>query len=633
MISITRSTLNTPINGHSMNYRFLLLVFMFLWSQLVVAQSSPGDWAWIGTAGSTVNGEEAGNGVARDKDGNLYITGGFLGTATFGGVSLISTGQRDGFIAKYSPQGTLLWAHRFGGNNATHSLGIAVDSSGNSYVTGYFNGKLEAGSVSLNSQLNHFFIVKFDAQGNAVWGRQANGGDESRGLSIAVNAAGRIWVSGEYLFPTSVNGFVIGNTNTSRSGGFLLSMDTAGTVLWARAIGNSDSISRPIRGSAVAIDASDNAYLAGSLTGTINFAGTNVSRSTNAYTGFIAKFDTTGTIQWVNATSGNSYAEVRSIAVDTLGQAYVTGEFYETLTVGSTNLTRAGNQQGQRDVWVAKLDTSGQFLWAVRGGGNSWDEGLGIAVDGTGNAFVTGFVSGSGTFGDVSYTTAATSNTEAFVAKINSVGQVQWMTNTGSMSRKFSRGIVVDDVGNSYVTGMLGGPTANANFGSLAATVRGAYDIFLAKLSSSGSVQSPYVPSINWPTPFSGVTPSSNLAINVNTIGLLVLQDMTISSCVNIQSNGQQSSLDGVERFDIGFKILDMDQGIIQIAKTRPFNQSNALTASGEKPDCSGVFEATTNRYKDFIRVEAQTFTVEFELVDDVQMRLVLRSAVATPLR
>ncbi|MDO9476386.1 MAG: hypothetical protein Q7L07_06710 [Pseudohongiella sp.] len=152
-------------------------------------------------------------------------------------------------------------------------------------------------------------------------------------------------------------------------------------------------------------------------------------------------------------------------------------------------------------------------------------------------------------------------------------------------------------------------------------------------LTSTAPTPVPYVPTPDWPKPFSGVTPAANLAINVNTIGELVLETMSISSCVIIQSNGVQGSLEGIERFDIGFKILDMDQGIIQVVKTRPFNESGSLTASGALPDCSGIYEATTNRYTDFIQLGTQTFTVVFEVIDEPQLRLALRSAVETPTR
>lgn len=454
------------------------------------AGASAQTWEWIRTAGASQAGWQYGQGVARDQAGNLYITRNFLGSSTSSDTDLTSAGDNDGFIAKFSAEGTLIWAHRFGGQGSVFPLAIAVDGAGNSYVTGYyFGGSLTAGAVTLAAHVgDSFFVLKFNDQGNAVWGhRSGNSGDGTRGLGIAANAAGRVWVTGEYLSPTTVNGFAIGNVNSTWSGGFLLSLDTNGSILWGQAMGNASSNGRSLRGSSVAVDPADNAFIAGRLAGNINFPGIVVSSSSNTYNGFIAKFDTSGTLHWVNTTTGDNYAEVRGIAVDALGQAYVTGEFFYNLTVGSTQLTRAGGPLSTRDVWVAKLDAEGAFLWAIRGGGTGWDEGKGIALDRAGNAFVTGILQGSGTFGEVSFSTAGTSTDDAFVAKVNPAGTTLWVRTSGSLAMKSGRGLVVDPSGNSYVAGIVASPSSNARFGELTPTMGNGWHTFLVKLSSDGS--------------------------------------------------------------------------------------------------------------------------------------------------
>ena len=94
-----------------------------------------------------------------------------------------------------------------------------------------------------------------------------------------------------------------------------------------------------------------------------------------------------------------------------------------------------------------------------------------------------------------------------------------------------------------------------------------------------------------------------------------------------ITANNQASGLGGVARFDIAFAILSLEQGLIQVVNSRPFNPTNALTSTGETPSCSGRFDTVTNRYTDTLLVSPQTFKVSFELIDGVALKLRLLSA------
>ena len=136
-----------------------------------------------------------------------------------------------------------------------------------------------------------------------------------------------------------------------------------------------------------------------------------------------------------------------------------------------------------------------------------------------------------------------------------------------------------------------------------------------------------YRPTADWPYPFPGVTPTAAIKSPFNTIGELTEANMTIQSCVRILNAGQPATVDGLSHIDLGFVITDMAQGIIQIVKSRGFNQSATPTAQGEQPVCSGEFEASTGMYKDVIQVGAQTFETLFQLIDEPNLRLMLRDA------
>nr|MDA3864149.1 SBBP repeat-containing protein [Deltaproteobacteria bacterium] len=132
-----------------------------------------------------------GQGIAVDSNGNIYITGRFYGTAEFGSTTLTSAGGNGVFIAKVDSSGNYLWAVKAGGSSDDRGNGIAVDSNGNSYITGYFGGTAEFGSTTLTSAGgNGVFIAKVDSSGNYLWAVKAGGSSDDRGNGIAVDSNG-----------------------------------------------------------------------------------------------------------------------------------------------------------------------------------------------------------------------------------------------------------------------------------------------------------------------------------------------------------------------------------------------------------------------------------------------------------
>ena len=132
-------------------------------------------------------------------------------------------------------------------------------------------------------------------------------------------------------------------------------------------------------------------------------------------------------------------------------------------------------------------------------------------------------------------------------------------------------------------------------------------------------------PAPAWPAAFSGVTPDATLWLDLNNIGQLDVANDIIYTCINIQANGQPSSLNGIPRFDMALKIIgrqgDQIQQI-QVLRERAFNVGNALTSAGQIPACSGVFEATTGRYTDVIKMGNATKRVTFELLSETALTL-----------
>jgi probable HAF family extracellular repeat protein len=128
----------------------------------------------------------------------------------------------------------------------------------------------------------------------------------------------------------------------------------------------------------------------------------------------------------------------------------------------------------------------------------------------------------------------------------------------------------------------------------------------------------------DWPAPYNGVTPARRLGLQVNNIGIYHPTDGLIYTCVQIETNGPPRTPNQAERVDIALAIESLDDGIVRVVKSRPFNAANALNENAQTPHCSGVFESTSNRYEDIVQYGARTMRVTFELFDGPGLRLKL---------
>ena len=420
-----------------MKKTFLIVLLLFSYI-FIFAQLNP--WLWAKKAGGT--NYDYGSGIAVDASGNSYVTGGFEGTATFGSTTLESSGSQDIFVAKLDNRGNWLWAKKAGGTDSDYGYGIAVDASGNSYVIGcFYSATATFGSTTLTGNgINNIFVTKLDSSGNWLWAKNARESPYDYGHGIAVDASGNSYVTG-YFSGTAT----FGSTTLTSSGGadiFVAKLDSSGNWLWANnAGGTSDEC-----GNGIAVDASGNSYVTGYFDSNATFGYTTLT-SNGDYDIFIAKLDSSGNWLWAKNAGGSSNDSGNGIAVDASGNSYVTGYFDSNATFGYTTLT----SNGDYDIFIAKLDSSGNWLWAKNAGGSSNDSGNGIAVDASGNSYVTGYFDSNATFG---YTTLTSNGDyDIFIAKLDNCGNWLWANNAGGTSDDRGTSIAVDASRNSYVTG------------------------------------------------------------------------------------------------------------------------------------------------------------------------------------
>jgi hypothetical protein len=248
-------------------------------------------------------------------------------------------------------------------------------------------------------------------------------------------------------------------------------LNTHGVRLWHTFLGSSGGNGRDI-----VVDGNGNVYVAGESEATW---GSPVNAHAGYFDAFVAKLNTDGIILWNTFLGSSSFESGLGIAVDSSGNVYVAGE--SEATWGSPVNAYAGN----KDTYVAKLNTNGARLWNTFMGSSDDDNGRAIAVDDNGNSYVVG--DSDATWGvtiDIYTENALQGFPDVFVAKLNTNGVRLWNTFMGSSEEDYGRGIAVSGAGNVHVAG-----SSHATWGTPITTHAGdSYDVFAAKLSTNGTI-------------------------------------------------------------------------------------------------------------------------------------------------
>lgn len=346
---------------------------------------------------------------------------------------------------------------------------IVTDSSGNLYITGQIAGSVTFGSTILTANGSQdIFTAKLDSSGKVIWA--TNLGSSAKVYSITADNSGNVYTTGAFSIPLTF----LGDKDI-----FVAKQDSSGNVIWAKAFGSDNDD----QGSSITTDSSGNLYVTGYFSDSINFGNTTLT-SNGSQDIFVAKLDSSGIVTWAKSLGGTQADIGRSTIADSNGNAYIIGEFTGKATFGNISLTAQGSSP---DIFVARLDSNGQVVWAQDFGNttNATDIGRSIATDSNGNLYITGQFSDSITFGSTILT--AQGNSDIFITKLDSSGNISWAKNLGVSNSATSNGITIDNNGNIYTTGQFAG---SVTFGSTILTAQGNSDFFVAKLDSNGKVTS-----------------------------------------------------------------------------------------------------------------------------------------------
>ena len=429
-----------------------------------------------------------GNGIAVSSSGNAYVTGETLSAdfPTAGPLQASSGGDYDAFVVKLNASGSgLVYSAYVGGGDNDYGNGIAVDSSGNAYVTGYTLSTDFPTASPLQASSGggaDAFVVKLNASGSAfVYSSYLGGNGSDHGNGIAVDSSANAYVTGD-TFSTN---FPTASPRQASSGGgedaFVTKLNAAGSgLVYSTYLGGGGND----YGNAIVVDSSGSAYVTGE-TYSSNFPTANPHQASSGGNSdaFVTKLNALGSgLAYSTYLGGSSYDYGYGIAVHSSGTAYVAGYTYSSNFPTASPLQ--ASYRGSSDAFVTKLNAAGNGLvYSTYLGSSSSDFGYGIAVDSSGSAYVTGYTD-STSFPMASPLQASYGGggTDAFVTKLNALGSgLVYSTYLGGGNTDVGNGIAVDTAGNAYVTGYAlstNFPTANA----VQAIYGGSSDAFVTRI-------------------------------------------------------------------------------------------------------------------------------------------------------
>lgn len=426
---------------------------------------------------------DAGYGICVDSSGNVYIIG-----QTFSSnfpvkspIKGVKGEDYDIFVTKINPEGkSLLYSTFLGGSSNDYGYAMAVDSSGNAYLTGYTESTDFPTQNPLqknNAGGRDVFVARINSEGNSLfYSTYLGGGNNDYGYSISVDKSGNTYLAGA----TYSNNFPTKNPIYGYSGLydiFITKINSEGnSFVYSTYFGGSNND----YGYGITVDLSGNVYLTGA-TYSSNFPTKNsIKDKGGLWDAFFLKISPEGNEVITSTCLGGSDSDYGAgIAVDSKENVYLTG-FSSSPDFPTQNPIQESNK-GNHDIFVTKISSENAIVYSTFLGGGSSDYSRGIAVDSIGNVYITGETYSSDFPTQNPIQGSNSGYWDAFVVKINSEGsKIVYSTYLGGSNNDYGRGITVDSLGNAYLTGY----TSSSNFPTalpLFAYSNG-YDAFIAKI-------------------------------------------------------------------------------------------------------------------------------------------------------
>ncbi len=443
-----------------------LFLYFFLFFSFFKSFSQNFQWALQ----EHYSGQNRSESVHNDYVGNVYTSARFLPSYSNGADPIGAV------FSKYSETGVRLWTDTVLNIGAVRSV---VDSGGNMYAAGTFTGSVTfANNIYWDNGYIGGFMVKYNSSGQIMWSKNIYG----FGIAISQN---------KFIYVGSTDG---GGEDDFAPGGSVSKYTTAGLFLWDAPVSYKSDKTHAgyCRVTSLSTDQNDNVYATGQFRDTVVFHGTGSNSTTLIYNGafnnnFIAKYSSTGILQWAKIVANPSYGFESqfpfSITSDPFGNSVIAGTFFNNLTIGSTTYSSGLNAS----VLIAEYDASGNLSWQKAIMGQPDIYAYAIARDTAQNFYITGNFSGNTNFGNgvsASIPTPTAHLLTAYVLKLDKNANNKWVSYSSQTGNASAMGYGVSSFSNAIY--MVGGLTGTASaFGNTQLSSSQYYDLFVCRISNT----------------------------------------------------------------------------------------------------------------------------------------------------
>lgn len=436
------------------------------------------DWVWAGSAGGA--GNDIGEEIAVDAAGNSYVVGSFSGSAQFGSTTLNSAGFEDAFVAKCGPWGNWLWARRAGGSMRDQCFSVAADAAGNCVIAGsFYSPQMVFGVYSLSNSgsltSTDIFVAKISSAGDWLWASSAGGTASDAGQAVAMDPAGNVYLTGAFRSVANFGPYSLNSFNLTDI--FAAKLSAAGNWIWVSQAGGSGGETAVC----VEADSEGGVWIAGNFSSDfISFGSTTLANPNPGYPeAWVGRLSPAGAWLWAKRGGGVGSDGVNAVTADADGNLYITGFFDATATFGTATLQCTGGL----DLFAAKLDPSGNWVWASKAGGGQSEQGWGIALDGGSYIYIAGEFQGTTYFGGTAQTSQAGNSgysIDGFIARITTGGIWQGVEAVGGAGTDRCLGLATGLNADILVCGSFEG-AVSTEAGDL--PFFGGIDVFAAKIN------------------------------------------------------------------------------------------------------------------------------------------------------
>jgi hypothetical protein len=429
---------------------------LFITSTLLIAQNM--EWEWIKSA----TGDADARCVTVDDSNSIYIAGSFLNQITLDNLSLTSINySSDIYLIKLDNEGNVLWGKSIKGEWTEYCRKVDTDPQGNVILAGEFcSNTATIDSITLiNTHQTPFpdestfdiFIVKFNSEGDLLWAKSGGGIYHEHANSVCTDHLGNVFIFGNFMSPV-VTFDNLSLYNTGNLDLMLIKYDRNGNATWAKsAIGSGQENAWSVK-----TDLNNNVYIAGSYrSSSISFDNFTLINSSNYFDLYLVKYNPNGSVIWVKSASGEKWDDANAISVDEENNVYLAGHFNsDTLYFDSTTLYLSNIAHSNIDMYILKLNSTGNIVWAKNSTGSAWIYPHSVSTHGANHIAIVGTFTGNN-FGNTEYfgTNAITTfgSYDIFLVNYDSSGNAIWCENFGGTNMDFGQDICYDNMGNLII--------------------------------------------------------------------------------------------------------------------------------------------------------------------------------------